>query len=120
MTMLDGRGFDVQLKEANRSDADIVSSCVQNIGDIERVGSYSDQIDQIKPSEIFEVLSSDNFTVTSNVILRLTCIENIGGFDEPGKVFEDWDLWLRSAADGWSSLPVPGRLTKHRSRRGSA
>jgi glycosyltransferase involved in cell wall biosynthesis len=50
---------------------------------------------QIAPSGfIFDYLLEENFIPASSVLLRLDCINSIGGYDDT-LFSEDWDLWLR-------------------------
>lgn len=46
----------------------------------------------------FNLLLEDNFIPTPTVLLKRTCIERVGAFDESLRCAEDYDLWLRIAA----------------------
>lgn len=46
----------------------------------------------------FNLLLEDNFIPTPTVLLKRTCIEKVGAFDETLRCAEDYDLWLRIAA----------------------
>lgn len=45
---------------------------------------------------IFDTLLDGNFIPSASVVIRLRCLEAIGGIDE-SLMSEDWDLWLRIA-----------------------
>lgn len=47
--------------------------------------------------DVFELLLYGNFITTSTVMLRRSCLERVGGFDESLRSVEDRDLWLRIA-----------------------
>jgi len=51
----------------------------------------------IKEGLIVSSLLKGNFVSTQTVLLKRECIENVGGFDEKLKRFQDWELWLRLA-----------------------
>src|SRR5262249_16809364 len=46
--------------------------------------------------DVFAALARGNVIILSSVVVRRTCLEAAGGFDETLPVFgcEDWDLWL--------------------------
>jgi glycosyltransferase involved in cell wall biosynthesis len=48
---------------------------------------------------IFEALLQDNFVGTSDVIVKKAIVQKLGGFDPQYRYLEDWDLWLKIAAD---------------------
>lgn len=48
---------------------------------------------------ILECLVSQNIIFTSDVVLKRSCFERIGMFDESLRIGEDYDLWLRAACD---------------------
>ncbi len=82
-------------------------------------------MDSIRPSlrgRVFrELLSGDN-TVSgsaSAVLIRRSCLDQVGGFDERLYYGEDWDLWLRLAAVGPFDY-VPEKLVHVRIHGGSA
>lgn len=62
----------------------------------------------VDQSEVTPLLSGDifvplmlrgNFVTTSSVMIRRTLFHALGGFAAQPRVCEDWDLWLRVAAD---------------------
>jgi glycosyltransferase involved in cell wall biosynthesis len=73
-----------------------------NIGDISRVKPVQSDSVSLWDGDVFERLLLDNFITTSSVIIRKERFEQLGGFDESRALLgvEDWDLWLRHAADG--------------------
>ena len=47
--------------------------------------------------DVFEKIQQFNLVVSSGsgVLIKRTCFEKVGCFDENLKAFEDWDMWLR-------------------------
>jgi glycosyltransferase involved in cell wall biosynthesis len=43
-------------------------------------------------------LLEHNTILTSSVIVRQSCLETVGGFDQNLRTAEDWDLWIRIAS----------------------
>jgi glycosyltransferase involved in cell wall biosynthesis len=88
-----------QLRAAG-DDAGLVYTDRYNVGDCSRVnGRQSDGVRQWE-GDVFEPLLAQNFITTSSVILRRDWYERLGGFEERLVGAEDWDLWLRYAAEG--------------------
>jgi glycosyltransferase involved in cell wall biosynthesis len=54
-----------------------------------------------------------NFVVTSSVVLRRSCFEEMGGFDESLIWAEDYDLWMR-IAERYDGVYVDGVLGSYR------
>lgn len=77
-----------------------------NTGHLERVGARQSDSVELWEGSIFEPLLLDNFITTSSVLIRRGRFEELGGFDESPTLLgvEDWDLWLRHAADGQVKL----------------
>lgn len=73
-----------------------------NVGHLLRVQPRQSDAVQLWEGDIFEALLLDNFITTSSVLIRKDRFEQLGGFDESRSLLgvEDWDLWLRHAADG--------------------
>jgi glycosyltransferase involved in cell wall biosynthesis len=67
------------------------------------------------PEELFLLLLRANF-VPSAVTLRRSVLEKVGSFDRRFTPAEDWELWLRIVASGYSIADVPGRLVIYRDR----
>lgn len=67
---------------------------------------------------ILERLLLDNFITTSTVMARKQCLIEAGLFGENRRVSEDFELWLRMAAQ-WEVAFVDRPLVQYRRRRGS-
>ncbi|MDP3704047.1 MAG: glycosyltransferase [Candidatus Omnitrophota bacterium] len=52
---------------------------------------------KVQIGSLYEVLLSGNCIPTSSVVVRRTCLQELGGFNEAYPVAEDYDLWLRVA-----------------------
>lgn len=58
----------------------------------------------------------ENFA-TSNAMVRRNAFDAVGGFDENRKNgLEDWDFWLKCAANGYWGCTIPEPLTCYRRR----
>ena len=55
-----------------------------------------------------------NYFPPVSVLVRKSCVEEAGGFDEKLFALEDWDLWFRIAANGWEFDCVPQVLAQYR------
>ncbi len=53
------------------------------------------------------------------IVLRKSCVMDIGGFDVSLKTCEDWDLWQRLARNGARFIAEPEALVFYRMRKGS-
>lgn len=49
--------------------------------------------------KVRDSLLEGNFVTTSSAVVRRECFESAGEFDESLKRLQEWDLWLRIAAD---------------------
>jgi glycosyltransferase involved in cell wall biosynthesis len=69
--------------------------------------------------DVATLLSED--TVITPALVRRDAINAVGGFDEamPHQGDEDWELWLRLVAAGYSGVILPDQLFDYRRRRGS-
>jgi hypothetical protein len=47
--------------------------------------------------DLRKALLQGNWITTQAALVRRTCLEHVGGFDEALPRFQDWDLWLRLA-----------------------
>lgn len=56
---------------------------------------------------------------TSSVVLRRSALDDVGGFEGPVAVAEDWELWLRLARAGHAFVCVPGSSVSYRRRAGA-
>lgn len=64
------------------------------------------------PDELVDLLFS-NHIITSSVLMRRSCLERAGLFDESFLLCEDWDLWLRVARH-FKIGRIPKVLTRYR------
>jgi glycosyltransferase involved in cell wall biosynthesis len=71
-----------------------------------------------EPHELLRELMRTNF-VLSLATLRRSAIVEAGGFDTDLSGAEDYDMWIRVLAAGFTAAWVPGRLTVRRDRGGS-
>jgi len=47
---------------------------------------------------VLEHLLIENFVSASTVMIRKSCFETVGYFDESLSISEDWDMWIRTAS----------------------
>lgn len=67
----------------------------------------------IRNYETFESLYEENFVLILTVLMRKSCLLNVGGFDEELIISQDYDLWLRIAKKyKFKHLNIP--LAKYR------
>jgi glycosyltransferase involved in cell wall biosynthesis len=71
-----------------------------NIGDCGRVSEKQTDVDTLHEGDIFEPLLLGNFITVSSAMMRKDWYERLGGFHAEPYGSEDWDLWLRYAAEG--------------------
>ena len=79
----------------------------------EIVGEFPDILRQAKSGSIFEDLFLQNFICNSTLIIRKSCIEKIGYFDEKIFVPADWDFLLR-LSQNFLGVYLPDKLTGYR------
>lgn len=60
------------------------------------------------------LLYETNPIPTSSMVLRRAALEEVGGFESPVRVAEDWDLWLRLAAGGGGFVCLDETLVRYR------
>lgn len=99
-------------------DAGLVYTDRYNFGECGRVNERQSDGVRLWEGDVFEPLLRQNFITISSVILRRDWFERLGGFDEALIGTEDWDLWLRYAAEGPVRL-CREPLTRYRWRRSS-
>ncbi len=90
-----------------------------NFGGNERIAAVQSEGVRQYEGDVFEPLLLDNFITVSSVLMRRDWFERLGGFDEELLVCEDWDLWLRCAAEGGRARLCPEPLTRYRWHAGS-
>lgn len=63
----------------------------------------------------FKDLWDRNWIANSSVLLRHTAFDDVGGFDEAAALIsvEDYNLWLRMAAAGWTIVTCPEVLVHY-------
>jgi glycosyltransferase involved in cell wall biosynthesis len=73
------------------------------------------------PDQVVRDLANHNAVPagSSNVVIRRTLLERVGGFDTELRTGEDWDMWLRLAAEG-PPARVPRPVVAYRVHPGSA
>jgi glycosyltransferase involved in cell wall biosynthesis len=87
-----------QLRAAG-TDSGLVYTDRYNVGDVARVNERQSDGVRLWEGDIFRPLLALNFITTSSVIMRKDWFERLGGFEEQLVGTEDWDLWLRYAAE---------------------
>ena len=60
-----------------------------------------------------QLLLQRNFIDTSDVLMKLEALFDVGGFDERYKKYIDWNLWVRLAKAGKLFLHVPVIITDY-------
>ena len=70
------------------------------------------------PAAFLSALLVRNF-VYNSVTMRREVVEAVGGYDERFSVSEDWELWLRIAAEGFRFVRADDLLAIYRHRAGS-
>jgi hypothetical protein len=72
-----------------------------------------------RSGNVFSDLLDDNFIVVHAALSRRSDILAVGGFDENLVACEDYDLWLKLAAEGRRFAHTPAVLVLYRQRAGS-
>ena len=70
------------------------------------------------PHALLLELLRRNF-VYGSATIRRSVLAEIGPFDESLRASEDYELWLRAAARGYTAVAVPGLLSVYRRRTGT-
>ena len=96
------------------SDIGMVYTDRENFGDVGRVNQTASAACSLYEGDLFEPLLSGNFVTVASVIMRKDWFERLGGFNEQLLVCEDWDMWLRFAAEGGHARVVREPLTRYR------
>jgi glycosyltransferase involved in cell wall biosynthesis len=82
------------------SDAPLVYSDRFNIGVLDGLPDIHGKMQPPIDGDVFvALLIKGNVITTSSVMIRADVFRTLGGFDPGLMVAEDWDLWLRVAAD---------------------
>jgi len=91
-------------------------------GRVRRTSAMVNQNPPIRPATdattLLRELLRRNFVFVSTVVFR-EALERAGGWRDSLSAAEDYELWLRIAASGYTAVPVAGRLALHREIAGS-
>lgn len=85
-----------------------------NFGDCHGVKERQSDTTPLYDGDIFEPLLQGNFITLSSVLMRKDVFTQLGGFSETNIGVQDWDLWLRYAAQGGSVRLAREPLTRYR------
>jgi glycosyltransferase involved in cell wall biosynthesis len=106
-----------QLDAAAGTGADLVFSDAAVVRDGAGAGPSFHQVNPPPPPSaplLPELLARPNFIPLSSVLVRRELVTAAGGFRTDLTHSEDWDLWLRLALAGCSSVHVPEQLVTYR------
>jgi glycosyltransferase involved in cell wall biosynthesis len=84
-----------------------------NMGDYTGHNERLSENIRLYEGDVFEELLLGNFVTVSSAIMRRDWFHRLGGFCEDLRVCEDWDLWLRYAAEGGLVRLCPEPLTRY-------
>lgn len=85
----------------------------ENFGDVSRVGQNGSSAQTLCEGDLFEPLLLGNVVTLSSVIMRSDWFVRLGGFHDMHGC-DDWDLWLRFAAEGGKARVCRDALTRYR------
>lgn len=102
-----------QLARATRETALVYTNC-RNIGDTGRIRPLQSDNISLHEGQIFTQLVMGNCISLSSAMVRRSWFESLGGFAEKGIGIQDWDLWLRIAAEGGEIRLCRQPLTMYR------
>jgi glycosyltransferase involved in cell wall biosynthesis len=83
-------------------------------GDTSRVTVRQSDVYELHEGDVFESLLLRNFITVSSVMIRRSWFDRLHGFDPEPYGSEDWDLWLRFAAEGGLVRVCREALTRYR------
>jgi glycosyltransferase involved in cell wall biosynthesis len=95
----------IALLEQNPGVGLVCSDC-ETVEGREYVGSYFANSGVPRTGKVFERLTRECFVFTPTVVVRRECLDQVGLFNESLAVSEDFELWLRIAAQ-WDIAVVP-------------
>lgn len=107
-----------QLFAARHTNPGVVYTNILNTGECSNVAS-SRPFNKLPHGDIFEFLLHDNFIPLSSVLIRRDLFLAVDGFSEEFVGTEDWDLWMRLAAEGVRFEVVREPLVEYRWRNDS-
>lgn len=76
---------------------------------------YAAPLPEANREQILAALVDTNFVMNSTTC-RAEALAAVGGFDSSLRGAEDWELWIRIVAAGWSAVGVPACLMIGRDR----
>lgn len=85
-----------------------------NFGDYTRFKERQSDSVALWEGDVFEPLLLGNFISLSSVLMRKSWFEKLGGFAVERRGVQDWDLWLRYAAEGGRVKLCREPLTRYR------
>jgi len=85
-----------------------------NFGDLSRVKERQSDSVTLWDGDVFEPLLLGNFITLSSVMMRKTRFQELGGFSVERRGVQDWDLWLRFAAEGGKVKLCTEPVTRYR------
>ena len=101
-----------QLAAARKAGADVVFANAINVGSA-TVDETAYSSERRPEGPVLDLLISDNFIFTSSVLVRRKAFEACAGFTEQEWIVQDWDLWLRLAAQGRKFVGVTSPLIEY-------
>jgi glycosyltransferase involved in cell wall biosynthesis len=104
----------IALLEQNPNVGLVCSDCA-TIKDGKFAGAYFGNTKVPGTGRLFELLARQCFVFTPTVVVRRKCLEQTGLFNEALAVSEDFDLWLRIAAQ-WEIAVIPQVLAVRETR----
>lgn len=108
---LDHRKIEIQIRLLERRKDVDVAYC--GYDHIDRLGNLIDRIPAPHSVGVADLVSSNQLR-THMLLIRRSCLDTVGGFDETLQASEDWDLWLRIALAGYTFSGIPLQLCSYR------
>jgi len=104
-----------QLARAQQTGTSFVYTDRENSGDCAGISRYASDVGILAEGEVYEQLLGGNFITLSSVLMKRDLFLESGGFCEDRSLMavEDWDLWLRIAAEYKVAL-CPEPLVRYR------
>ena len=97
------------------TDAWLWDDSVARIRKLTSLEHYPEVPRDLDPESLYVRLIEANF-IMSSVTIRSLVLEDVGGFDEALSGPDDWDLWLRIVARGYTAVQAPGCSLVQRDR----
>lgn len=99
---------------AAAANTDLIYTDRLNFGDLSKVKERQSDNGTLCEGDVFEPLLLGNCITLSSVLIRKTAFERLEGFSTKRQGVQDWDLWLRYAAEGGKVALVREPLTRYR------